>query len=62
MAAPSGDDATATGPADLPARTIGLLGGLAGSRMKLFYLAWTLSVVGLALGSRARSVRLGSGR
>ena len=59
-AAPGTDPGSGT--EEVATRGIGLLGGLAGSRMKLFYLAWTLSMLGLALGSRARFLRLGSAR
>lgn len=37
-----------------------LLGGLAADRLKFFYLAWTLSMIGCALGSRLRPARLGA--
>ena len=33
-------------------------GGSAADRMKFFYLAWTLSMIGCALGSRIRPARL----
>jgi hypothetical protein len=37
---------------------IGLLSGVAADRLKFFYLAWTLSMVGCALGSRLKPARL----
>jgi hypothetical protein len=38
-----------------------LLAGAAASRLKFFYLAWTLSMIGLAFGSRLRPARLNGG-
>ena len=55
------DDGTKGAPSDAAER-IGLLAELASSRMTAFYLAWTLSLLGLALGSRLPSVRLGTAR
>ena len=37
---------------------IGLLSGVAADRLKFFYLAWTLSMLGCALGSRLKPARL----
>lgn len=39
-----------------------VLSGLAADRMTLFYLAWSAGMVALALGSRARGIRLGPNR
>ena len=38
-----------------------LLSGAAADRLKFFYLAWTLSMIGLALGSRLKPARLNGG-
>lgn len=37
----------------------GLLSGAAAERLKFFYLAWTLSMIGCALGSRLKPARIG---
>jgi hypothetical protein len=37
---------------------VGLLSGVAADRLKFFYLAWTLSMLGCALGSRLKPARL----
>ncbi len=39
-----------------------VLAAAAADRMKLFYLAWTISMIGLAVGSRFRGLRLGPDR
>ena len=47
-----------TGGGSVTERIASLLSGAAADRLKLFYLAWTLSLIGLAIGSRFRTARL----
>ncbi|MGI8663669.1 MAG: hypothetical protein ACR2LQ_10725 [Acidimicrobiales bacterium] len=56
---PGSSGATSNGPGPLVEEVVSsLLAGAAAARLKLFYLAWTLSMIALAFGSRLRPARL----
>lgn len=59
LAGPSHTGPASTRPAAFPLEA---LDAVAANRVEALYAAWALAVVGLALGSRARPLRLGSSR